>query len=83
MFGIILNMKRHYVFGQLFARPSIVEGVGRIVDLGATMQKYNESKTEEEADVRALKNDWRAVGEDFRKSIANYEQKTSPSKSNG
>ena len=75
-------MKSRYVFGQLFARPSFAECVGRIVDLGATMQKYNESKTEEEADVKALKNDWRAVGEDLRNSIVNYEQKISSSKSN-
>jgi len=68
-------MKNSYIFGSLFARPSFLGGVGRVVDLGSTMQKYNESKTEEEADVKALRNDWSAVGQDINKSILAYEQK--------
>ena len=67
-------MKSKYVFGKLFARPSFAEGAGRLLDMGATMQRYNTSKTEAQADIDAIRNDWRAVGEDFRVSINQYEQ---------
>lgn len=59
----------------LFARPSFIEGMARIMDLGATMQIYNDSKTEKEADIRALKKDWEAVGEDVVIAAKQYEQK--------
>jgi len=32
----------------LFARPSFLEGVARVMDLGGTMQVYNNSKTEKD-----------------------------------
>jgi predicted oxidoreductase (fatty acid repression mutant protein) len=74
-------MKSKYVFGKLFARPSLSEGAGRLLDMGATMQHYNTSKTEAQADIDAIRNDWRAIGEDFNVSINQYEQKTFSAKS--
>lgn len=68
-------MKSKYVENKLFAEPSFLEGMARTLDLGNTLQKYNSSDTEEEADSEALKNDWRAVGEDIRSSILTYERK--------
>ena len=53
------------LFGLLFARPSFVEGVARSIDLGGTLQEYNSSLTEEQADFLALRADWWTVGEDF------------------
>lgn len=58
----------------LFARPSFVEGMARVMDIGATMQVYNNSKTEKEADLKALKKDWEAVGEDVVNAAKQYEQ---------
>jgi hypothetical protein len=58
----------------LFARPSFLEGVARVMDLGGTMQVYNNSKTEKEADLKALKKDWQAVGEDIFNAVKSYEQ---------
>lgn len=68
-------MKNNYVFGKLFAEPSFVEGMSRVLDVGCTIQEYNTSETENKADIEALKNDWRAVGEDLAFSIKSYEQK--------
>ncbi len=59
---------------RLFSEPSFVEGISRIIDLGATLQEYNASETEHQADIEALSSDWRAVGEDLRFSIRKYEQ---------
>lgn len=49
----------------LFARPSFLEGVSRILDLGATLDEYNRATTGSAADEIALHNDWMALAEDF------------------
>lgn len=49
----------------LFAEPSFVRGMGRAIDLGATRNAYNDSKTPKEADTRALRSDWASVGADL------------------
>lgn len=72
-------MKDFYASSRLFAEPSFFEGMSRVLDLGATLQDYNISETEQEADIKALKNDWSAVGEDLKFSIKNYEQRLAKS----
>jgi hypothetical protein len=59
----------------LFANPSFAEGMARVIDLGATMQIYNDSKTEKEADCKALGKDWETVGGDIVDAVDTYEQK--------
>ena len=49
----------------LFAEPSFVRGMGRAIDLGATRNAYNDSRTPKEADTRALRSDWASVGADL------------------
>ncbi len=46
----------------LFARPSLVEGVGRVVDFGNTMSVYNYSPSGETADALY---DWFVIGQDI------------------
>jgi hypothetical protein len=58
----------------LFARPNFLGGVATSIDLGATLVQYNESSSPEEADLRALKNDWCVVGEDMVVAIASFEE---------
>ena len=63
-------MKTKYVPNQLFAEPSLVEGLASVLDVGGLLHKdYNTSESEQEADRKALQNDWRAVGDDIRVSI--------------
>ena len=50
---------------RLFARPSFVEGVARILDLGSTLNVYNRNATPEEADFEALASDWFSVGDEL------------------
>lgn len=50
----------------LFARPSLLEGMGRTVDLWGTMTEYNQSLSPEQADYLAILSDWTAVGDDLR-----------------
>lgn len=68
-------MKKNYsITNRLFAEPSFVEGMSRVVDLGATLQEYNTSETEHQADIEALRSDWQTVGKDLKVSIKKYEQ---------
>ncbi len=70
------NMNNNlYIANRLFAGHSFMEGMGRLLDLDSTMQKYNTSKNDSEADMKALRNDWRAVGDDLRFSIRQYGKK--------
>jgi hypothetical protein len=49
----------------LFARPSLIEGIGRNIDLFGVLNNYNYSTSGEEADLRALKEDLNALKQDF------------------
>lgn len=48
----------------LFARPSFLEGVARLVDFTGSLNTYNREATSSRADARALANDARAVAHD-------------------
>lgn len=58
----------------LFARPSFVEGMGRAIDFGGTLQTYNDSETTDEADHRALSSDWRMIGRDIKAAICEHDK---------
>ncbi len=62
--------------GRLFARPSFVEGVSRILDLGATLNVYNQNTTPEEADFEALESDWLSVGDELVSAMQTTEKET-------
>lgn len=58
----------------LYARPSLVEGVARIIDVGGTLQEYNTALTPEQADYLALLSDWSVVGDDLINAMAEYKE---------
>jgi hypothetical protein len=53
----------HFYF--LFATPSFVSGASRLLDWHCFYDKYNDSRTEREADYKALLSDWYVVGRDI------------------
>lgn len=57
---------------ELCARPSFWEGVARLFDFGGTLNHYKYSKSEEEADYRAILSDWRNVGNDIKKATKQF-----------
>lgn len=63
----------------LFATPKLSVGVGRTLDLGSTLNTYNSSSSEEEADYKAMYSDWYMVASDLKKAMVKYdrEQRTS------
>lgn len=63
--------KRHSNF--LFARPSFIEGVSRIFDLGGTLSVYNRCETGEDADCWAIWSDRCAIGSDLQSAAQELE----------
>lgn len=61
-------------FGLLYATPSFLEGIARSIDLGDTLTEYNGSESGAAADLRALRSDWIAIGNDLRQAMAQFEQ---------
>ena len=53
----------------LFAKPSVAYGIGRLFDLGAVLDLYNESLTPALADALALYSDWSIIGNDMRSAL--------------
>lgn len=62
----------------LFARPTLLEGVARILDFGNTMQEYNTSLTGQQADFRALRSDWLQISADMRQSVEQFQGQIIP-----
>ena len=58
----------------LFARPSFLEGMARVFDLGCTLNEYNRSMTPDQADNLALLADWMAVGVALSSAIQSAEE---------
>jgi predicted methyltransferase len=56
----------------LYARPSFLEGMARVLDIGGTLQHYSVSATGEDADARALAADVHAIGADLHHVLAAY-----------
>jgi hypothetical protein len=56
----------------LFASPSFLTGMGRVLDLFGEMDAYNVSPNEQVADYIALLNDWKAVGGDLTAALRRY-----------
>ena len=65
-------METHSDF--LYARPSFLEGVARLLDMGGTLNEYNASRSGQEADDAALRSDWAAIGQDMRDAIGELEK---------
>jgi hypothetical protein len=57
----------------LYARPSFLSGVARLFDFFGLFTRYNFSRTEEEADAKALYADWRAVGSDLAQALRQFD----------
>lgn len=57
----------------LYASPSFLEGIARIMDFANALNEYNSSLTPQEADAAAIRMDWEMVGQDFRSAVAEFE----------
>lgn len=58
----------------LFAMPDFLGGVSRVLDLGSTMNIYNDSDSPEEADYKAMSSDWQVTGDDIRRALDEFKE---------
>lgn len=59
---------------RLFAKPSFLGGIARVLDIGATLNEYNTDPTPADADSEALKSDWAAVADEMYSAVTNFEK---------
>ena len=64
----------------LFATPSLMSGAARSLDLMGLFDSYNSSPSEREADSRAIRSDWCAVGRDILGAMREFERLTPPAR---
>jgi len=64
-----------YRTDHLLQKNNFWVGMGSILNLAGSYFDYNYSKTEKEADFRAIMSDWENVGDDIRKSKEKFENK--------
>ena len=58
-------LKRSSIFYS-FTKPSFMEGLARVLDLGGTLQSEISISSPIQADMEAIGHNWKIVGEDFR-----------------
>jgi hypothetical protein len=64
-----------YRTDYLLPKNNFWVGMGSILNLAGSYFDYNYSKTEKEADFKAIMSDWENVGDDIRKSKEKFENK--------
>ena len=64
-----------YKTDYLLPKNNFWVGMGSILNLTGSYFKYNYSKSDNEADLKALISDWDNIGEDIRKSKNSFEKK--------
>ena len=62
----------------LYARPSFLEGISRLIDFTGSLNKYNIYRSAAEADRQAIQSDWEAVGLEILLAKQNYEENNQP-----
>ena len=65
----------------LLAQPSFLSGLARLLDIFGVFDSYNESRTPEDADARAMYADWRITGQDIYASASQFEEEVQETKS--
>lgn len=62
---LVQVMEDEYMSDFLFSNPSFIDGVMSVVDLFGVAQEYNDSRSPNSADSRAIRADTNAVKKDF------------------
>jgi hypothetical protein len=60
----------------LFAQPSYLSGMARLIDLTGLFDTYNGSQDENHADMFAMFADWRMTGQDIGQAMEIIEQES-------
>ena len=68
----VIEKYRKYLYYS-YTRPSFLEGLARILDLGGTLRNdYKPTLTVYETDIAAMRSDWIEIGQDIDDAIGAY-----------
>lgn len=72
IFGRVSTLRRASAIRStlLFARPSFLYGVTKLLDPLRMGEDFNRSRTPEDADLLAIRSDWYAIGADMQQALA-------------
>ena len=62
---------------RLLPKNNFMVGLGSVLNIAGSYFDYNYSKSDAEADRKALTSDWMSVGEDFKSAKKSFENKNS------
>lgn len=66
-----METKKKFVTDFLFSTPTFLSGAATVISLNGNFYRFNVSKSEIEADNKALENDFRMIGQDISAVIEN------------
>ena len=70
----VMDRYRNSVYDS-FNRPSFMEGLARIFDLGGTLRnEYDPPQNWYEADIAAMRSDWIVIGQDIGDAITAFSE---------
>lgn len=70
-----MNKRRiKYKTSFLLPKNDFLVGLGSVLNIAGSYFDYNYSKSEKEADYKAMYSDWENVGEDIRRSKEKFEK---------
>jgi len=72
-----MNKKEYNTFHLLKQQGSFLTGVATILNIQGNFFEYNYSKTDKEADAKAMENDWGVIGQDIQKTIKSVSKNNS------
>lgn len=68
----IKNNRKQYSTFHLFSRPSLMSGIGSILNIRGNYYKFKTYKNSDLADKDAIENDWGVVGNDIIDAMREY-----------
>ncbi len=71
-----MTKPKTYKTTALFHRPSFIDGFGSIINVAGNYFDFNYSGSNEEADQKAIENDWGVIGDDIREAISKSKKKS-------
>lgn len=66
---------KRYKTNRLFHRASFIGGIGSIINVAGNYYDFNYTGSGEEADIKAIENDWGMIGDDIRQSVKKITKK--------
>ena len=69
------HLKKETAFSVRYAKSGFLLGIARILDFGNTLHLKSTFSNPAEADARALRSDWKMIGQDIRHAIVRFKER--------